>query len=405
MTIDAPFRFRSIVLPALAPTVLFAIGEGAIIPVLPAIAGDRGAGLAAAGFVAAMITVGNLLGDVPSGSLIHRFGERRAMLGASVVAAIGLVIALLAPNPWVLGGGILLVGLATAIFALARHAFLTTFVPITHRARALSTLGGTFRFGYLVGPFLGAAVIGLTGVTELAFVVHLVCVTAAFILLIVQKDPTERITALRLDRATDAEFEHRGLAATLWANRRIHGTIGVGAMALAALRASRGVVLPLWAVSIGLNEVHTSVIIGIAGAVDVALFYAGGQLMDRFGRVWTAVPSTLGLALCFLVLSVTHDLDARLGWFIGIALACSLANGLGAGILMTLGADLSDPRHPATFLGAWRFQTDSGGALASVLVATITAAIALPVAVATVGVVGVVGAGFLYRYAPRRPRA
>lgn len=404
MSTEAPFRFRSIALPALLPTVLFAIGEGAIIPVLPAIAADKGATLAEAGLVSAMILIGNLLGDIPSGVLIRRVGERAAMLLASIVAAVGLVIALVSPWIWMLAAGILLLGLATAIFALARQAFMTTFVPVTYRARAMSTLGGTFRFGYLVGPFLGAGLIGVSGIAELVFVIDLACVAAAFLLLLLQTDPTERIEALRAQADPDATFEHAGLFATIWANRRIHATVGLGAMALAALRASRTVVLPLWAVSIGLDEVHTSLVIGISGAIDVALFYTGGQLMDRFGRLSTVLPATLGLSLCFLVLSLTHDVSANIAWFIGVAVACSLANGVGAGILMTIGADLADPRHPATFLGAWRFQTDAGGALASIIIAGVTAAFALPFAVATMGVLGLGGAVLLWRYAPRKPR-
>ena len=81
-----PFRWRSIALPALLPTALFSIGEGAIVPVIPALATDLGATLAVAGFIAAMLTLGELLGDVPSGWIVSRIGERNAKLYATVVA-------------------------------------------------------------------------------------------------------------------------------------------------------------------------------------------------------------------------------------------------------------------------------------------------------------------------------
>jgi MFS family permease len=403
VTATTDFRFRSVVLPALAPTLLFSIGEGAILPIIPAVAADKGADLAGAGLVAAMILVGNLLGDIPSGALIARIGERRAMIGASAVSVVGVGLAYVAPTVWVLGAGILLVGLATAIFALARHAFMTTFVPRAYRARALSTVGGVFRLGAFIGPFVTAAIIHLTGISEYAFVVHLVACASVTVLLIALPDPTERIAALRANAATDDDAGPRALFPTIWANRRIHATIGLGAMAIAALRASRTLVLPLWAVSIGIDEGRTALIIGFAGAIDVALFYAGGWIMDRFGRLWTAVPSAIGLSLAFGVLSLTHDRVDAVGWFIGVAALLALANGIGAGILMTIGADLADPRHPATFLGAWRFQTDAGGASASLLIAGITAVISLPVAVATMGAIGLVGAGLLVRFVPRRP--
>ena len=395
---------------ALLPTMLFSIGEGAIIPVLPAIAGNLGATLATAGLVGAALLFGELLGDIPSGVLVARIGERTAMLAAAALATVGTVTALLAPNPVVLGAGVLALGVATAVFALARHALLTTFVPVTHRARALSTLGGTFRFGYLVGPFIGAATIHLTGDVHSVFVVQIVCCVLAAIVLIFFADPARAFGTVERSPTTGAievQNESRGLFATLKAKRRILLTLGVGSMIIAALRGSRQVVLPLWAVSIGLDETTTSVIIGIAGAVDFSLFFVGGWIMDRFGRLWTAVPSLVGLGVGHLVLAFTHDLAAPGAWFTAIAMFLSLANGIGAGILMTLGADLADRRNPAPFLGAWRFTNDTGGALAPLIVAGLTALVSLSFAVGALGVFGLIGAVILRVYVPRyssRPR-
>src|SRR3954464_10058490 len=157
-TSEAPFRWRSIALPALLPTLLFSIGEGAIIPIIPIAADGLGATLALAGLVAALLTIGELLGNIPSGWLIARIGERPAMIGAAALSVVGMVICVIAPNPIALGFGIFFVGLSAAVFALARHAFMTSFVPLDYRARALSTLGGATRLGAFVGPFIAAAV-------------------------------------------------------------------------------------------------------------------------------------------------------------------------------------------------------------------------------------------------------
>ena len=400
-----PFRWRSVIVAALLPTLLFSTGEGAIIPVIPVIAGNVGATLAIAGFVAGMLVLGELLGDIPSGVVISHIGERTAMIAASGLSVLGLLTALLAPNPWVLGLGILVVGIATAVFALARHAFMTSFVPMQYRARALSTLGGSFRLGYLIGPFLGAGVISLTGAATSVFWIHIAGCVAAAVVLLVLADPEKTFSTLPGRRETpgerEVEEEARGLFRTIRANRRVLLTLGVGSTLVAALRASRQVLLPLWAVSIGLHETQTSLIIGVAGLVDFSLFFAGGWIMDRFGRLWTAVPSMVGLGVGHLALAVTAFLPGTVWWFIGIAMFLSLANGIGAGILMTLGADLADPRHPAPFLGAWRFTNDSGAAAAPLIVSGLTALVSLPFAAGALGVMGLAGAVVLRVFVPR----
>ena len=87
MTDQPPFSLRSIALPALLPTLLFSIGEGAILPIIPLMATDLGAGLALAGLIAAMVMLGQLVGDIPSGWVIARIGERRCVTNAASVAA------------------------------------------------------------------------------------------------------------------------------------------------------------------------------------------------------------------------------------------------------------------------------------------------------------------------------
>jgi MFS family permease len=410
---EQPFSFRSIALPALLPTLLFSIGEGAIIPIIPIVANNLGASLAIAGVIASMIMLGELFGDIPSGWIVSRIGERTAMIYASLIAIAGLVTAMVAPNPWVLGFAIFLIGLATAVFALARHAFMTSFVPPAFRARALSTLGGTFRLGYFVGPFIAAVVIHLTGSTQAVFWVQIVGCLGAAALLIILPDPAARLAENRssgaqLSGEKFVEEESIGLFRTIWNNRGVLARLGTGAALVGALRASRQVILPLWAVSIGINDANTALIIGIAGAIDFALFYASGQIMDRFGRLWSAVPSMVGLGIGHIVLALTHDLPTNVSWFIGAAMFMSVANGVGSGILMTLGADLADKKNPAPFLGAWRFTGDAGSAAAPLAVSAITGVLSIAVASGALGVIGLIGAGILLRYvpryAPRKPR-
>jgi len=406
-----PFSLRSVALAAFLPTLLFSIGEGAIIPLIPIVAHNLGATLAVAGLIAAMVMVGELIGDIPSGWVVARIGERVAMIGASVVSILAVLTCIVAPNALVLGIGIFFVGIATAVFALARHAFMTSYVPLAYRARALSTLGGVFRAGWFVGPFLAAGLLHLTGSTRAVFVVFIVACVGAVVMLLLLPDPASTFGPRRVRAGTGgpassegqelAAAESHGLFRTLIVHRAVLVRLGTGAGLIGALRASRTVILPLWAVSIGISEPDTALIIGIAGAIDFALFYASGQIMDRFGRIWVAAPSMVGLGLGHLALAVSHDLSANVQWFIGVAMFLSVANGISSGILMTLGADLAPKDNPAPFLGAWRFTGDFGAAAAPLTVSAVTALVSISVASGVMGVLGLVGAVILARYLPR----
>jgi MFS family permease len=414
------FRLGSVALPVYLPSLLFAIGEGAVLPIIPVAAARLGGSLALAGFVAALITVGTLIGDIPSGWIVAKVGERNAMLGSSVAALIGLLLCLVAATPAVLGIGVLLLGIATASFALARQAFMTTFVPQSHRARALSLLGGMFRAGYFVGPFLAALVIGLTGSTRSVFVIDLVACVVVAIVLLVLPDPSavlaarreSLLTATAAIRVAGGGAAREGLFRTIARHRQVLARMGLAAALIGGLRSSRQVILPLAGVSLGMQEGSIALVVGIAGAVDLALFFTSGQIMDRFGRLWSALPSTIGLGLGHIALAIVVALSTAVassgsvGWFVAVAIGMSLANGIGSGILMTFGADLA-PRHdPAPFLGAYRFTGDVGNASAPLALSALTALVSLPFAATAIGGVGLLGAGLLARWVPRFiPRA
>ena len=417
MTTAPSFRLGSVALPVYLPGLLFSIGEGAVIPVIPVDAARLGGSLALAGFISALIMVGTLIGDIPSGWIVAKVGERTAMIGSAVAALVGLLLCILATVPAVLGVGVLLIGIATASFALARQAFMTTFVPVSHRARALSLLGGMFRAGYFVGPFLAALIIGLTGSTRAVFVVHAVACVLVAVVLLVLPDPSavlaERRSALRTPTSSvpvvggAAPVQREGLFRTIARHREVLARMGLAAALIGGLRSSRMVILPLAGVSLGMQESSIALVVGVAGAVDLALFFTSGQIMDRFGRLWSALPSMIGLGLGHLALAlvvwnaVADGSAVRVGWFIAVAIGMSLANGVGSGILMTFGADLA-PRHdPAPFLGAYRFTGDSGNAAAPLALSALTAAVSLSFASAVIGIAGLLGAGLLARWVPR----
>jgi MFS family permease len=343
-----------------------------------------------AGLVVAAIGVGHLIGDLPAGALAGRIGERRAMLAAAALDVVAMSACVIAGSVWLLGAAIFCAGLAGAVWGLARQAYLAEVVPFHLRARAMSTLGGVHRIGRFIGPFLGAGVVSAWG-TDGAYALNAVAVLAAAALLVSLPEPEGRhphaSTAGGDVRILDVARSHLP----------IFYTLGVGILLIGAVRASRDVVLPLWADALGFDAATTSLVFGIAGAVDMLLFYPAGKVMDRVGRAFVAVPSMVVLAAAHFLLPLTHDLTS----LSLVALLMGFGNGIGSGIVMTLGADLSPSVGRPAFLGAWRLCADAGNSGGPLLVGTVSASFALGPAIVLMGGLGLLGAVLMGRYIPR----
>lgn len=401
------------------PTILFSLGEGAVIPLIPVIAVNMGADVAFAALITSALVIGQLCGNLPAGWAVARIGERMTMVIAGVIAIIAGAGMVFAPSLGVLAASVFLLGLCAAAFGLARHAFMTTRVPLAVRARALSMLGGSFRLGMFIGPFIAAVLLQLFGSEIAAIWFFLACLVVMVLLVLFGPDPENATRPARpttpLHLAEDSgeavsgsipTIERTGIFRTMWEQRGVLGRLGLAAATLSAVRSARQVVLPLWGLSLGLDASTIALVVGVSGAIDFALFYASGQVMDRFGRLWAAMPAMLVMGLGFLALAFTHDGDSAALWFGMLAAVLGVGNGLSSGILLTLGADVAPKREPAAFLGSWRTLTDAGGAIAPLLVSGITAIASLSFAAGVMGAIGLVGAAGFLRWIPRFvPRA
>jgi MFS family permease len=379
------------------PAMVFEIGNGAVAPVIAITALDLGASPGTAGFLVALLGIGQLVGDVPAAALAARLGDRRAMVLAGCVTMGAMAGCLLTPSLPVFGVCLFVIGMCTATFYLARQSYLTEVAPLDLRARALSMLGGAHRIGLFIGPFVGAAVISLVSLRA-AYAVAIAAAGLAALLLLVIPDigPAGSAALSRVGQRAASGPAGVGFVATLRTYRRLLMTLGVAVLAIGAARAARQVVLPLWAVHIGLSPEVTSLVFGIASAVDMALFYPSGKVMDRHGRLAVAVPSMLILGGAMAVLPLTGGIVG----LTAVAMVMSFGNGIGSGIVMTLGADVAPPDNRLRFLSMWRLMSDTGNALGPVVVSVIASLWALAAGIVAVGGVGLLAAGALTIWAP-----
>lgn len=398
-----------------APSTVYAVGLGAMTPALAVAALALGLDAARAAAVVLLVGLGSLVANGPASALAARAGERVTMVVSAGLGTVGAGLAWattagVSSGPSAAGvaepgrlalflAAVLAVGMAGAGFNLARQAYLAVAVPATHRARAMSTLGGTVRIGTFLCPFLGAAAqapLGLDG----AFAAAAAAMAVGALLCL-------RIRDLPVPASDPAAGEEPGPAGrprlrdVARARRGALLTAGFGVVAVSAARAARNAVIPLWATHLGLDAATASLVFGLAGAADLLLFYPSGRLMDRFGRRAVAVPCLTLLGAGFLAISLTREPTA----FAAAAVLLGIGNGFGAGIVMTLGADHSPPNARAPFLGLWRSMSDAGMLAGPLLLSGATAAAGLAVGVGSLAVVCGLGAVVFAAVLPRGPGA
>jgi MFS family permease len=85
-------------------------------------------------------------------------------------------------------------------------------------------------------------------------------------------------------------------------------------------------------------------------------------------------------------------------------MAIGLGNGIGSGMVMTLGADNSPRQGRAHFLGVWRLMTDVGSTCGPALLSLLTASSTLAAGIAAIGLLAFAAAGQLAYWMPRAHR-
>lgn len=386
------FLSRQAVLGVYLPALCFETGIGAITPMVAVRAGQLGATLGTAGLLAALLAVGQILGDAPAGALAARIGDRRALLVAAVATSVTLVACALAGGVLLFGIAVLLTGATNSVYLLARQTYLTEITPPLLRARALSTLGGVGRIGTFVGPFLGAAVAHAFGTVGVFWLALAVTVVAGVVVAVVPDvDGAGAAAEGRSDAARVSTWR------VLVAHRAAFVQLGSAVLLVGATRAARQVVIPLWGVHLGLAPATTSLVYGLSGLVDMCVFYPAGKVMDRRGRLSVAVPSMVALGATLMLL----PLASSAAWLAVVAMAMGLANGIGAGMIMTLGADVAPPAVRAQFLGVWRLFSDSGGAAGPLVIAAGAGLGSLAGGAVAMGAIGVGAAAVMRATLPR----
>lgn len=337
-----------------APTAVYAVGTGAVQPVLVLAAADTGMSHALSAAVLGLLGAVGVLTAPAMGALVGRVGGRRSMIlgaGLAVLAAVAMLGATGAPSGAAVGvfiAGVAALAASGNLWALARQGSVADAVQILMTLTALGLV--------LANPLPGP-------------------------------DPSRG----------------RGPAPSAPARRADARSVSVVALAmicLQLLRTNRTALVPLWGAHLGLDDALVSATFAAGALVDVAMFVPSGRWMDRYGRLAGLLPALLvmGASLVLVVLWTSPT-----GFVAGTCLM-GLGNGFGSGIVMTMGVDLAPSPGRERFLGWWQAVGGLGSAVGPFAAGALTAAGGLAWGMWATALTGLLGGAWAAVAVPRAYR-
>jgi MFS family permease len=385
--------YGRLLMPVYVPTLLNSTSQMALLILLPLYTLDAGYNAAFAATIVGLRGVGILLFDIPAGVLVARFGEKTILLTGLALILVGNMLLAAAAHPWLLMLAAVLLGAGISAWMIGRQSYIVDTCAPEEVGRAIAVMAGLQRAGMFLGPAAGGLLAAQFGYPVTFIAGAGVALVAGLVVLSFTKHVWPS------DAAALAGF--RGALEVVRSHGKVFATAGVASFSLQLMRAARELLVPLFGAAVGLGVAEIGIIYSLSSALDMSLFYPVGVWIDRHGRKWSAVSSTFVFSLAL----------GLLPWVVGyysllaVGLLLGLANGLGTGIVMVMGADLSrGTEHRGQFLGVWRLIGDVGVSVAPLVTGALTGIASLAAASLCVAGFGFVGTAVMMSLVPETLR-
>jgi MFS transporter, DHA1 family, multidrug resistance protein len=361
-----------------------ALGYGIVAPAIPEFARQFGVSATAAAGVVSAFALMRVIGALPAGRLVDRFGGQAVMTAGIAIVAVSSMLAGFAqsyPQLIILRGA---GGVGSAMFTVSAQTLLLVSVPEGQRGRA----SGLFSGGFLLGGISGPAVGGLVAAWSLRapFMIYggLLVVPAVIAGVALPSAPRAPAAGLRpprslagLARAWRSRAYRAAAAATLADN---FAAIGV-----------RSAIVPLFVREIlHRSPFWTGIGFGAFAALNAAVLLPGGWAADALGRRPVTIAGCLTSAGGMVMLAFVPGL----GGYLAALAVC----GLGSGLLdVAPSAMIGDilAGQGGTLVASYQMTGDAGAVTGPVaagfLVDTASYAAAFELAAAVLGAAAVVG--------------
>ncbi|WP_224763388.1 MFS transporter [Salinibacterium sp. ZJ70] len=290
----------------------------------PAIRDALGASLAEMGLVLFGLSGGSMVGILSSGALVARFGTRPIITAGAFGVVVSMVVIGLGTHLGsmpltIVGLAIFGAGMGAAEVAMnveggeVERIMGRTFLPLLH---------GCFSLGTTAGAVAGIVFASI----DFPVLWHLLIVAMVALAITV---PAVRALPSGVGRSERGQVRASGSGRELWRDPRLL-LIGVVILAMALAEGSANDWIPLLMVDdFGFDEGWGSAVFAVfAGAMTIGRF-AGGPLVDRFGRpamlAVSAVSAVVGIAVVSFTESQAVAVAAIVLWGLGASLGFPVA--------------------------------------------------------------------------------
>lgn len=297
-----------------------ALGFGIVAPAIPAFARQFGVSTAAAASVISAFALLRVIGALPAGRLVDRFGEHAVMAAGIGIVAVSSVLAGLSQSFTQLiilrGTG----GLGSAMFSVSGQTLLLLSVPSEQRGRA----SGLFTGGFLVGGISGPAVGGLVAAWSLRapFIIYggVLMVPTVIAAAVLRDAPRRPLPGEPHATQPFAEIARALRSAAYRAAASANLADGFAAMGV------RSAIVPLFVRDVlHRSAVWTGIGFLVVAALNAATLLPGGWAADTLGRRPVVLAGCMASAGGMVMLALLPGMP---GYLIGLA-----TFGIGSGLL------------------------------------------------------------------------
>lgn len=344
-----------------------------VVPTLPVLAQAFAISPGAAAQLITALSLGRFAGMPISGWLLDRFGPRTALITGPLMACSSALIAAVMPWFTLMLVPVFLIGIADAIWVIAREIAGVDLVRADQRGRVLSGFHGINYLGLAFGPLIGGVLTEQLGFRSV-FIAYAACAAISTWL------------GWSVESAHhDAEYRAPKPAITGWgvgalaqrlrgmqdlyrqidpAFRATYLVIVLATFTSFAHRVTTQSIVPIFASSVlGLTPKEIGLLFTISGLSVFVMILPAGFVIDKVGRKWATVPSTGIPAIAFLLIPFAQS-------FLQLAVLLSflgVANGLSLGSLATSTYDVVPAHARGRLQAARRTIAEIGGVTAPLL--------------------------------------